>query len=79
MAAVIKKPVVCASADRDPANPDLWRWVVTVPSDSGEPIFEECGIARTESKAKERMSAAMAGFDTAWEGMFRELTAKNEP
>jgi hypothetical protein len=76
---VIKKPVVCASADRDPANPDLWRWVVTVPSDSGEPIFEQCGTANTESKAKERLNMAMASFDTAWEAMFRKLAPKNEP
>jgi hypothetical protein len=76
---VIKKPVVRASADRDPANPDLWRWVVTVPSDWGEPIFEECGITNTESKAKERVSTAMAGFDTAWEAMFRELAPNDEP
>jgi len=69
---VIKKPVVRASTDRDPANPDLWRWVVTVPSDWGEPIFEQCGTTNTESKAKERLNAAMADFDRAWEAIVQK-------
>lgn len=64
---MIKKPFVYTSVDRDPANPDLWRWVVTVPSGLGEPLFERCGAAKTESKAKECLHTAMVDFDTAWE------------
>ena len=74
---MIEKPVVCASTDCDPSNPDLWRWVVTVPSDSGEPIFERCGTASNEAKAKERLDAAKMDFAQAWEAMLTEL-APNE-
>ena len=76
---MIQKPVVCASADRDPANPDLWRWVVTVPSDSGEPIFERCGMANNEAKAKERLDAAKKDFAIAWEAMLSELNRNGAP
>ena len=75
---MIEKPVVCASADRDPANPDLWRWVVTVPSHSGEPIFERCGTARNEAKAKERLDAAKMDFAKAWEAMLTELAPNGQ-
>ena len=66
-------PLVCASADRDPANPDLWRWIVTAPSDLGEPIFERCGTANNEAKAKERLAAAKLDFASAWQAMLTEL------
>ena len=68
---MIENPVVCASTDRDPTNPDLWRWVVTVPSDSGEPLFERCGMANNEAKAKERLEAAKVDFAHAWDGIQR--------
>ena len=75
---MIEKPVVCASADRDPFNPDLWRWVVTVPSNSGEPIFERSGTANNEAKAKERLAAAKLDFANAWEIMLTQLAPYGE-
>jgi hypothetical protein len=75
---LIPKPVVCASVDRDPSDPGLWRWIVTVPSDRGDPIFEQCGTANSAAQAKERLDAAMADFDRAWEAIMRELAPKKE-
>ena len=72
-------PIVCASADRDPTNPDLWRWIVTVPSDLGEPIFERCGMANNEAKAKERLAAAKLAFANEWEAMLTEPAPNAEP
>ncbi len=63
---------------RDPTNPDLWRWVVTVPSDSGGPMFERCGTANNEAKAKERLDAAKEDFARAWDLMLAELAPTGE-
>ena len=73
------RPSVCASADCDPANPNLWRWIVTVPSDLGEPIFERCGTANNEATAKERLNAAKLDFAKEWEAMLTELAPNAEP
>jgi len=72
-------PIVFTSADRDPTNPDLWRWIVTVPSDLGEPIFERCGTANSEAKAKERLAAAKLDFANEWEAMLTEPAPNAEP
>ena len=72
-------PIVFTSADRDPTNPDLWRWIVTVPSDLGEPIFERCGTANNEATAKERLAAAKLVFADTWDAMLTELAPNAEP
>ena len=66
---LIPKPVVCASVHRDPSDSGLWRWIVTVPSDRGDPIFEQCGTADSEAQAKVHLHAAMADFDKAWKAI----------
>ncbi len=73
VANVINPPQVCASVDPDAEDPSLWRWVVTVPSCLGDPLFEKCGAARCRIEAHECAAAARAEFERRWNDATRQF------
>lgn len=65
-ASPLKPPPACVSVDADLEDSDLWRWIVTVPSCAGAPLFEQGGVAHSRIEAEACAAAAHSEFESSW-------------
>ena len=72
-ASPLKPPQACVSVDADPEDTDRWRWIVTVPSCAGEPLFEQGGVAHSRIEAEALAAAAHAEFESSWRAATLQL------